>query len=177
MTKQEVRAVALSKARLFPGALVWDIGAGTGSISIEAGFLVGQEGRVYAVEKDPVAVSVLRHNVKRFGVENVIILEGEAPGVLDGLEGADRIIVGGTGGRLPEILERANRHLRPGGLVVVLAVTVDTFVDGVAVLEALGYEAEMVSVTVARAETFGVHRLWRGQNPVTIITGQKPGRE
>ncbi len=123
MTKEEVRVVCLAKLRLPAGGVFWDVGAGTGSMAVEAAIL--GRGQVYAVERDPEGLDLIRANLDRFGLDNVHVVAGEAPDVLADLPDPDRVLVGGSGGHLTEILQEVNRRLKPEGVVVVPAITVE----------------------------------------------------
>jgi len=103
MTKEEVRAAALSKMRLSEDSIVFDIGAGTGSIAIECS-LICRKGRVYAVERDKEAIELINSNLKKFGVSNAFVVEGNAPLVLESLPYPDRVFIGGSGGNMEEII-------------------------------------------------------------------------
>lgn len=173
MTKAEVRAVVLSKLRLGPGQVVIDIGAGTGSISVEAAHLC-PDGRVYAVERDPEGVELIQRNASLLSAEILTVVPGEAPEALAGLPKADRIVVGGHGGRLEGILEACREKLRAGGRLVVTSVTLETAPRALLWLDDRGFETEVVSLSVARAERAGPSRVWKAQNPVTIISGEVP---
>ncbi|SHK42871.1 precorrin-6Y C5,15-methyltransferase (decarboxylating) subunit CbiT [Desulforamulus aeronauticus] len=174
MTKQEVRMIVLGKLRLFPGAVVYDVGAGTGSVSVECALQLKQ-GVVYALEKDGSADELVETNARRFGLNNVKLVPGLAPATMEKLPPADRIFIGGNAGALAGILETANKKLKPGGWLVATSVTLETTPQVVRFLEEQGYEqAEAVSITVAQAKALGKAHLWQGQNPVTIISGQKP---
>lgn len=175
LTKEEVRCLVLCKARLKWDSVIYDIGAGTGSLAVESALLAGG-GTVYAVEKDGQALSVLAENIRRFGAGNVVVVAGEAPGVLSGLPPADRVFIGGSGGRLEEILEAASSKLKDGGRLVVTAVTVETTAAAVRMLPLLGYVGvEVVMVTVARIKRAGRAGVWSGGNPICIIAGEKAG--
>ncbi|MGE5575631.1 MAG: precorrin-6Y C5,15-methyltransferase (decarboxylating) subunit CbiT [Syntrophothermus sp.] len=179
MTKEEVRCLTIGKLRLKKDSVVYDIGAGTGSISVEAAWQA-KEGRVFAVEKEEAAVKLILENSRRFGLENIAVIRGEAPEALHGLPPADRVIIGGSGGRLEEVLRAVAPRLKAGGRIVVNAVTVDTLATSLRLLEELGFqETGAVSLTVARAEKAGVARLWKGLNPVCLVLGEKSaqGRE
>lgn len=173
MTKAEVRAVVISKMRLAPGQIVIDIGAGTGSISVEAARLC-PEGRIYAVERDPEGLGLIESNARRWGLGNLVVVSGEAPEALAPLPSADRIVVGGHGGKLHGILEGCVGKLRPGGRIVLTSVTVETAPLALAWFDARGLESEIVSVAAARAERAGTSRIWRAHNPVTVISVEVP---
>ncbi|WP_457555815.1 precorrin-6Y C5,15-methyltransferase (decarboxylating) subunit CbiT [Candidatus Pyrohabitans sp.] len=178
MTKQEVRAVALAKLGLCRGEVLYDVGAGTGSVSVEAALLGA---RVYAVERQEKAIALLRRNLARFGIAEssstpgegeVRIVEGEAPGALHSLKPPHRVFIGGSGGRVEEIVEAVTKKLHPEGRVVITAITLETLHRARAALEAAKFEQEVVLMSVARAEKVreGVSMM-RSMNPVFIITG------
>ncbi len=173
MTKAEVRAVVLSKMRLGPGQVVIDIGAGTGSVSVEAALLC-PSGRVYAVERDPEGVRLIRQNAARFDATNLEVVAGQAPEALEGLPEADRIVTGGHGGHLEAILRACQLRLRPGGRLVVISVTLETAPRAISWFDQQGLESEVATVSVARAEKAGSSRIWKAQNPVTIISAEVP---
>lgn len=173
MTKEEVRAVTMAKARLTAGQIIYDIGAGTGSIAIEAA-LAAPGGQVYAVERNPAGLALIEENARRFAVENIIVCPGEAPGAMAELPAPDRVFVGGSGGRLEGILQAVHEKLRPQGRVVVNAITIDTLNSALAFFEANGYtDIETVQVQVNRIEKKGRYALMTGLNPVFVISAEK----
>lgn len=172
MTKEEIRVLTLAKARLAPGQTLWDVGAGTGSLAVEAARLVFP-GQVFAVERDEAALALLAANRRRWQVANMEIVPGEAPGALAGLPAPDRVLVGGSGGKLGAILEAAALRLQPGGIVVVNAVTHETLSNALSFFEEQGWETEAVTVQVTKLVPAGGHHLWRANNPVTIIRAQR----
>lgn len=177
MTKQEVRVVALAKAQIRPADVIIDVGAGTGSFSVEAALLAPQ-GRVFAVERNPEAVALIRKNARKFAAGNIDVRLGEAPGALAGLPPADVIFVGGSGGQLGAILAAGYALLRVGGRLVVNAVTVETLVAAVDQLRQYDLaEWEAVGLQVTRLECIGRSHLFRAQNPVYIIKGVKRAGE
>lgn len=172
MTKEEIRAMTISKARLNEGDIVYDIGAGTGSITVEAA-LMARRGHVYAVERLAAGVELVRENAARFRAGNVTVIHGEAPEALQDLPPADRIIIGGSGGNLPEIIEACQTKLKAQGRLVINAVTLETLNTAISLLEARGYDPEAVSITVSRLEKVGQSHMFKGLNPVYIISAQK----
>ena len=175
LTKEEVRCLALCKARLKKDSVVYDIGSGTGSLALESALLAG-EGTVYAVEKDGRALVALAENIRRFGAGNVVVVAGEAPEVLSGLPPADRVFIGGSGGRFEDILRAVSSKLKDKGRLVATAVTVETTAAAVKMLPLLGFAGvEVVMVTVARVKRAGRAGVWAGANPVCIIAGEKSG--
>lgn len=170
MTKQEVRAVLLGKLGVGPEMVCWDIGAGTGSVSVE---LALQAKSVYAVEREDDACRLIRANRERFGAWNLRLVQGEAPGALASLPAPDAVFVGGTGGRLREIL-RAVQAAAPAARVCVSAIALETVQAALAELEALGYACEAVQIGISRARRAGQLHLLLAQNPVFLVTGVRP---
>jgi precorrin-6Y C5,15-methyltransferase (decarboxylating) len=176
ITKSEVRAVALAKLRLGRGHVLWDLGAGSGAVAIEAAVLTGGSPAA-AVEKNPRRAAQIRANARRFGVRRLEVVEAELPDGLDRLPDPDRIFIGGGGRDLPRILRSAARRLRPGGILVVDTVLWQTVAAATAALRRLGFHAETVQVQVnhSRPMPFG-ERLEAG-NPVWIVTATRPGAD
>ncbi|WP_088553044.1 precorrin-6Y C5,15-methyltransferase (decarboxylating) subunit CbiT [Calderihabitans maritimus] len=172
MTKEEIRVLLLSKACLEVDNTIYDVGAGTGSIAVEAA-LLARRGKIFAVEKEPEGINLIRRNAARFGVTNLEVVAGEAPDVLEPLPPADRIFLGGSGGNLNSILETCDRKLRAGGIIVISAVTLNTLLSAYQFLDSRGYRRQIVMVNVARLERLGGTEAFRGLNPVYIISGVK----
>ncbi len=171
MTKAEVRAVCLSKLRLTPSCTVWDVGAGTGSVSVECA-LTAAKGRVLAVERDGEALSLLEQNREKFGAWNMEIITGEAPQVLEELPRPDRVFVGGSGGSLEGILRLALQK-NPAARIVVTAVTLETLAEAVRCFELLGLEGtEIAELAVAKARLAGSYHLMQAHNPVYFLSGE-----
>lgn len=171
MTKEEVRILTMVKARLLPDHVVWDIGSGTGSLTVEAARLV-PEGMVYAVERSPEGVELTRHNVESFGLANVQVIPGEAPDALALLPDPDRVLIGGSGGNLPEIVEILQYRLKPGGRLVINAVTLQTVGTALANL-GLPWHVEVIQMGVARGVPAGGRHLMKALNPVFIISAER----
>lgn len=173
MTKAEVRAVTISKARLQEQHVVWDIGAGTGSISVEAA-LQASEGEVFAVEKEEDAVELIRKNKDLFGILNLRVLPGIAPEALQGLPQPDRVFIGGSGGNLKQIMTLADEQLPAGGRIVVNAVVLETLIHAVEFMQSYNYEdTEITQISVAKTVDLGKLHMFKSQNPVFIISGEK----
>ena len=176
MTKQEVRAVALAKLRLTATDTVWDVGAGTGSVSIEAA-LVARAGSVWAVERNAAGVRLIRENADAFGCGNVHAVPGVAPEALAKLPVPDAVFVGGSAGELPSIVEAAlekNSQVR----LCVSCVTVETLTEACALLSGSRFKGfEACQVSAARAEAVGSHHLMKAQNPVFLVSARGAGGE
>lgn len=175
MTKSEVRAVSLSKLELWEDSIVYDIGAGTGSVTVEAA-LAMRHGHVYAVEQKEEGCQLIRQNLEKFGVANATVVRGEAPDVLAGLPIPDRVFVGGSGGRLSEILNFVRRR-NPKVRIVINVAALETLAAIENYINEQNVEAEIVSVQVAKAQKTGRYHLMQGQNPVYIITIEPEGGE
>ena len=171
MTKQEVRAVLLSKLEVRDGETYWDVGAGTGSVSVELALLAPRS-RVYAVECGGEACALIRANRERFSVYNLELAEGRAPRALEALPAPDGVFIGGSDGELFPILQTAVEK-NPAVRVCLTAIAVETLGAAAAALTQLGMEPKITQITAARSKPAGGLNLMLGQNPVWIITGQK----
>ncbi|MBP2651140.1 MAG: cbiT [Firmicutes bacterium] len=173
MTKEEVRVLALVKARITGTDIVIDIGAGTGSLSVEAAKLASQ-GQVYAIEKEAEGVELIHANAARFLVPNIKVIHGMAPAKLMGLPQADVIFIGGSGGELRAILEQADQLLKSGGRLVIMAVTIETLQVALTVMQAKAYYQVAASgLQITRLRRAGAKNMFQALNPVYIITCQK----
>ena len=171
MTKQEVRAVALAKLRVAASDVVYDVGAGTGSVSVELA-RAASCGHVYAVERDPAAADLARANAERFGTANLTVVEGEAPEALAGLSAPAAAFVGGTAGRLADVLV-ALRAANPRVRVACTCVTLETLAQATALLATSGWEGfEACEVSVARTREVGGYHMMRGANPVFVVSAR-----
>ncbi len=169
MTKEEVREVSICKLRLWKGAVVYDIGSGTGSVAVEIAGL-SEEIQVYALERNPEAVSLIEKNRDKHGLRNITVVEGQAPESLDGIPEATHAFIGGSGGRLKEIvrtLYRINPHMR----IVINAVSLETLCEIREVLSAFPVKGEdLVQIQAGRAKEAGNYHLMQAENPVWICS-------
>ncbi|MCL4873042.1 precorrin-6y C5,15-methyltransferase (decarboxylating) subunit CbiE [bacterium] len=172
ITKEEFRVVSLSKLGLSEGSVVWDIGACSGSVAIEAALLTG--GKVFAIERDRKRISDIRENKGRFGCANLRVIEGEAPGALKGLPAPDAVFVGGGGKGIRAILSYAANRLKPGGRVVVNAVTIETASAAFEFFGKKGWEKGLIQMSISKARPAGGLNMLAACNPVFIISGKKP---
>jgi len=145
------------------------VGAGTGSISIEAALLASQ-GKVFAIEKEAAGIELIKANAERFLTTNVEIIHGSAPEKLGDLPTADVIFVGGSGGDLRKIIEAANQLLKPDGCLVVMAVTVETLHEALEVMQSLdGYQVDATGIQITRLRRAGSKNMFQALNPVYIV--------
>ena len=171
MTKSEIRVQVLAKAQISKYDRVVDIGAGTGSISIEAAGL-SSEGVVYAIEHNPEAQALILANQRKFGVSNLLLISGAAPDVFDQLPSVDVCIIGGSNGRLSEILTTV--PLVEGGRIVITAVTIETVAQGLKELTALNYQdIDTVSIQAVRWKAVQTLHMAQALNPIFIISARK----
>ena len=174
MTKEEVRALALVKLRLEPGQKVWDVGAGTGSVSVECARSI-PDGDVFAIEKKQDALELLSKNKAKFGVPNLHLVAGEAPAALEGLPAPDRVFLGGTSGSLGEILGIVLRK-NPAARVVAAAITLETLGEAMRCFEGMGLaNVEIAQISVSKARAVGPYHMMNAQNPVFLISGEGQG--
>ena len=170
MTKREVRAAAMGLLEIGADDLLWDVGAGTGSVSVEMA-LLARRGKVFAVEEKPEACALIRENGRKFGVSgNLEVMEGRAPEALEQLPAPDAVFVGGSGGELPEIL-RLIRRLSPRARICVSAIALETVHLALETLTELGDEVHVTQLAVSRAKGVGRLHLMMAQNPIFLITG------
>ncbi|ANR71552.1 precorrin-6Y C5,15-methyltransferase (decarboxylating) subunit CbiT [Selenomonas sp. oral taxon 126] len=174
MTKEEIRILTLVKAQIAPDAVVYDIGAGTGSLSIEAARLA-PAGHVYAIEKNPEGIGLIAENAKKFSVENITVVEGAAPDALAGLPTLDVALIGGSGRRLADILDIIGERLRPNGRIVANAITIQTVAACLDYFHAHAdlYTYEAIQVQISRLERVGPYDMAKALNPIYIITAQR----
>ena len=172
MTKSEIRAVSLSKLALQSDSVIYDIGAGTGSVSVECA-LNAPEGCVFAVEKNASAVDLVRENKVKFGLENLIVIPGTAPEALEDLPVPTHAFIGGSSGNLKEIitsiLEKTEKTR-----IVVNAVTLETLSEAVSCRKIFNFEIfDVVTLNVSCSQKLGNYNMMKAHNPVSVITMQK----
>lgn len=172
ITREEIRAISLAKLRLRQDMTLWDIGAGSGSVSIEADHLM-PNGRVFAVERNPQCIKHLKDNLRKFNSRNITLVEELAPACLEDLPDPDRVFIGGSGGHLWQILEAADGRLPIGGRVVLNAATLDTLTAATEFFENAGYELEVTTVNIARTRPLTDYKMFEAFNPVFVLAAVK----
>ena len=173
ITKEELRVISLSKLRIKKGSVVWDIGACSGSVAIEAALFGAAI--VYAVEKDPKRVRDIVANRKKFKADNVEVIQGLAPECLSIIkERPGAVFVGGGGRDIGRILAYASRRLLPGGRCVVNAVTIETASRATAFFKSRKWQGELIQGSISKARDLSGLTMLSAINPVFIITGRKP---
>ena len=174
ITKEEVRVIQISKARLKPGQIVYDIGCGSGSISIEAALQIESSGKVLAVDYDENAIELTKKNIAKFGLSNISVIYGNAKEKIQEFEKADTIFIGGTGADTKEIIELSQNKLKTGGRIVVGIILIETLYSVLQVLEKLKFESvDITQVTISKSRKTSTGTMMLARNPVTIISATK----
>jgi len=175
ITKQEVRAVSLAKMCLTDESVLWDIGAGSGAVSVEASFLI-RKGHIYAIEKNDTDVAIIKRNLLKFHVPNVEVVHTFAPDGLGNLPDPTAVFIGGSGGRMEEILDFVSHRLKPGGRIVINVVALQNLSAAVNALKVRGFVPDVTLVNVARSTSVRELTRFEALNPVFVVTGV-PKRE
>lgn len=171
MTKEEVRIISIAKMELKEDYRCLDIGAGTGSVSIQmAKFCL--KGKVLAIEKEDKAIQTLYENINKFGCHNIEVIKGEASNILDSIEpGFDSIFVGGSGGNIENIIEKSSNLLKPQGRMILNFVTLDNVYRAIKTLEDLEFHVECSQIAVSKAR--GKSYMLFANNPIFILCAEK----
>ena len=170
MTKQEVRAAVLAKLAVRPKDILWDVGAGTGSVSVELA-LAAPRGRVYAVECRPEGCALIKANREKFRTRNLVLVEGLAPDALSDLPAPDAVFIGGSKGSLAAIVDAA-LDKTPDARICASAIALETLSAAAAALTAKGRTVQVSQIAVSRAKAVGGLHLMMAQNPIYLITGE-----
>jgi precorrin-6Y C5,15-methyltransferase (decarboxylating) len=172
MTKQEIRSISISKLQLGIADVIYDIGAGTGSMSIEMA-LIASDGIVYAVERKDEGIELINKNREKFGTNNLKIIKSFAPDGLLDIEKPDKVFIGGSSGNLKEIIDaiyKKNEMAR----IVINAISLETLGEAMDYYKSRNdYTLEVINVMVSKAKTLGDYHMMTGQNPVFIITASR----
>ena len=170
MTKSEVRAVSVSKLELQTNSIVYDIGAGTGSVSVEAALKV-PDGHVYAFEQKEEGCALIRANAEKAGVKNLTVVPGKAPESLYGYPAPDRVFLGGSSGNMEEILNLVT-ELNPAVQMVINVIALESLSQAMEWFRKKGWEPEVVCMQVSRAAKRGPYHMMQAQNPIYVLTAQ-----
>lgn len=174
ITKEEVRVVQISKARLKPGMIVYDIGCGSGSISVEAAHQVEESGHVYAVDYDAKAVELTKKNLEKFNLANVSVILGNAKEKISELPNADAVFIGGTGTDTNEIMHICQDKLTSGGRIVIGMILIETIFSVLSSIKELDFDSiDITQVTIAKSRSTTTGTMMLARNPVTILSATK----
>ena len=172
ITKSEIRTITLSKLRLSTDHVLWDLGAGSGSVAVEAGLLI-KKGKIYAVEKDANRLAQIKNNRKRFGINNLTAIQAELPRGLEELPRPDRIFIGGGGRQLKSIMAAAAQYLKPEGVMVINTVLIPNVETARTTLEKLDFNTEVIQIQINRSWQMPWAERLEALNPVWVITGMR----
>lgn len=173
ITKREVRVLSLASLQLASNSVVWDIGAGSGSVAIEAS-RIASEGRVYAIECEAESQNFCAENIKRLGADNVRLICGEAPAALEGIEDPDAVFIGGSRGQLDALIKLVWQRLKPSGRLVVNAVTLENLSQTAQSLAALAVPYDLTLVQISRTVPLaGKYHRYEALNPIHIFAVKK----
>lgn len=173
ITKREIRLLSLAQMGIRRDSVVWDVGAGSGSVAIEAALLAPQ-GRVYAIETEPESVEICRDNVRQHATDNVRVIAGRAPEALTELEAPDAVFVGGSKGSMDAIVDLAYERLKPGGRLVVNAITLENASETYQAMRRRGLVPEVTLVQISRGEPLARYLRYEALNPIQIFALSKP---
>ena len=174
ITKEEVRSIQISKARLSPGQIVLDIGCGSGSITVEAGLQVESGGKVIGVDLDPNAIELTNRNLKKFGIDNTTLILGNAKEKISELPEADAIFIGGTGGDTQEIVQLCEDKLKSGGRIVIGVILIETLYAVLQTIEKLKFDSiDITQITIGKSRKTSTGTMMLARNPVTVISATK----
>lgn len=168
MTKEEIRILSVAKLQLTEDSIVYDIGAGTGSVSMECARLC-TNGTVYAVERNPEGIALIRENSKKLRLSNVKAIEGLAPEALMDLPAPTHAFIGGSAGNMGEILD-VLRAKNPSVRIVINTIALESISEVMQLLKERGYDADIVQISAAKSRVLGRYHMMTGLNPVYIIT-------
>ncbi|MGA3059343.1 MAG: precorrin-6Y C5,15-methyltransferase (decarboxylating) subunit CbiT [Candidatus Bathyarchaeia archaeon] len=174
-TKEEIRVITLSKARLSEGSIVIDVGCGSGGLTVEAALQVAPKGKVFAIDEDQAAIDLTMSNVEKFEVhDNVKIVHGKAPEAFLGLPHADAVIIGGSGA-LNEVLRACVGKLNPNGRVVINSILLETACTALNELKSLGFkDIDVCHISVAKGKQINSGTMMMARNPITVVSATKP---
>ncbi len=171
MTKSEIRAIILSKLKLKEDSILYDIGAGTGSVSIEMAFLA-KKGLVYAIEQKEEAIQLIKKNQDKFQIDNLRVISGTAPEVMEILEKPDMAFIGGSKGNMEDIIQSL-LNKNPGIRLVISSIALETLTEALRLMKEFEFEeVDVVQASISKTKEAGSYHMLMGQNPVFIISGR-----
>ena len=174
ITKEEIRAIQISKGRLSAGQTILDIGCGSGSVTVEAAIQVENSGKVIGVDIDPNAIKLTEKNLKKFGITNYQLVEGNAKEKVSDFPEADTVFIGGTGGDTREIVEFSQNKIKSGGRIVIGVILIETLYSVLQAIEKLDFkEIDITQITIGKSRKTSTGTMMLARNPVTVISATK----
>jgi cobalt-precorrin-6B (C15)-methyltransferase len=173
-TKEEIRVLTISKARLREGSVVFDVGCGTGGLTVEAALQVTPKGKVFSIDKDEKAIELTKTNVAKFGVQGTVqVIRGKAPKAFSNLPEVDAVLIGGSQS-LREVIRASHQKLKKNGRIVVNAILLETGYTALDEIKKLDFkEVDVITVFVAKGKTVSSGTMMLARNPITIISATK----
>ncbi|MTI65215.1 MAG: precorrin-6Y C5,15-methyltransferase (decarboxylating) subunit CbiT [Firmicutes bacterium] len=173
MTKEEIRAVSISKLRILEKDIILDIGAGTGSLSIEAS-LQAKKGQVYSIERKEEGINLIKENIKKFNVCNIKPIKGIAPIDLENISTVDKAILGGSGGKMREIIIWLSKNLNKNGRIVINTITIENLYKAMKYLKENNFkDIELTQIGVSKGKDLANLTMLKANNPIYIISADK----
>ncbi len=170
-TKEEIRCVVMCKSKVSSDDVVVEIGCGTGGLTLE---FAKRAKMVYAIDKDVEAVKITRENLKKFGrEEKVQVIQGDALDVLENITSFDILMIGGSSGDLPSIMEKGYEKLKINGRILVTSILLETRVEAVKTMQAMGMVPDVVDISISKGKIIERGTMMLGNNPVTIVSAEK----
>ena len=170
-TKEEIRALVISKTSLTDEDVVIDVGCGTGGLTLE---FAKRARKVYSIDMNPEAIQTTRCNLEKVGLQNKVeLIENEALAALDEIEDFTKLMVGGSGGNIENIIETGYLKLPVGGKIIITSIVLETATDAVHMLKELGAEPEVVSINISRGTLLDRGVMMKALNPITIVSAKK----
>jgi cobalt-precorrin-6B (C15)-methyltransferase len=170
-TKEEVRCIVICKSGVKPDDIVVDIGCGTGGLTLE---FAKRAKTVYSIDINPDAIETTKQNLEKHGLtKNVEVIEGDGIEVLDKIEKFDLLVIGGSGNKLPLLIEKNYNKLNNNGRIIVTAILLETCAEAISSLEKLSLKPDVVNVSISKGEITKRGTMMLARNPITIISAQK----
>ena len=174
ITKEEIRAIQISKGRLSVGQTVLDIGCGSGSVTVEAAIQIEDSGKVIGIDIDHNAIELTEKNLKKFGITNYTLIEGNAKEKMTELPEVDTVFIGGTGGDTKDIVELCQEKIKSGGRIVIGVILIETLYSVLQTIEKLDFESiDITQITIGKSRKTKTGTMMLARNPVTVISATK----
>ena len=175
MTKEEVRMISIGKLDLKKDSVMIDIGAGTGSIGIQGAINI-THGKVYGIERNIKGIEIIKKNIEKFKIKNYELIQGIAPESLGKIEknSFDRMFIGGSGGKLKEILDFFMENSKENSKIVINIIALETLTKTLQLIEETKIkDIEIINVNISRGKKIGNYTMMNGENPIYIVSGRK----
>ncbi len=172
ITKREIRGIALLNLEIQEDSIIWDIGAGSGSVSVEAA-LIAKTGKVFAIETDGLGIEICQENIKKFNTDNVEVIHTKAPNGLAELPRPDRIFIGGTKGQMEDILISCYDKLANDGIIVLSVVLMESVSSAIEILKKMNLDYDVQLIQISRSKSIANSKRYDALNPIHLFTIQK----